>query len=65
MHSFQMSWFFLQRDGYALATEASSSRTFVKMEPLSPKSDHCNFTYASDTAKNSGRNPGHIVELSF
>jgi hypothetical protein len=65
MRSFQLSWFFLQRDGYALSTEASSSRTFVKTEPLSSKIDDCNFTYASDTAENSGRNPGHIVELSF
>jgi hypothetical protein len=65
MRSFQLSWFFLQHDGYALAAEASSSRTFVKMEHLSPKTDDRNFAYASDTAKNSGRNPGHIVELSF
>jgi hypothetical protein len=65
MRSFQLSWFLLQRDGYALANEASSSGTFVKMEPLSPMTDDCHFAYASDTAENSGRNLGHIVKLSF
>jgi hypothetical protein len=65
MRSFQLTWFLLQRDGYAFATEASSAQTFVKMEPLIPKDDDYNFAYASDTAENSGRNPGHIVELSF
>jgi hypothetical protein len=34
--SFQLSWFFLQRDGYALTSEASSSCPFMKTEPLSP-----------------------------
>jgi hypothetical protein len=65
MCSFQLTWFFLQRDSYALATEASSSQRFVKTEPPSPKTDDYNLAYASDTAENSGRNPGHIVELSF
>jgi hypothetical protein len=65
MHSFQLTWFFLQRDGYALVTEDSSPQTFVKTEPLSPKTDDHNFAYASDTAESSGRNPGYIVELSF
>jgi hypothetical protein len=65
MRSFQLTWFFLQHDGYALATKASSSQTFVKTEPLSPKTADYNFAYASDTAENSGRNPGHIVEHSF
>jgi hypothetical protein len=37
MRSFQLSWFFLQRDDYALATEAVSPQTFVKTEPLSPQ----------------------------
>jgi hypothetical protein len=65
IRSFDLSWFFLQCDGYAPATEASSSRTFVKMEPPSPKTSDYDFTYASDIAKNNGRNPGHIVELSY
>jgi hypothetical protein len=60
MHSFQLSYFFLQRNGYALATEASSPHTFVKTEPLIPISGDCNFAYACDVAKNSGRNPGRI-----
>jgi hypothetical protein len=65
MRSFQLTWFFLQRDGYVLATEASIPRTFMKTEPLSPKTDDYDFTYASDTAENSGLNPGHIVEISY
>jgi hypothetical protein len=63
--SFDLSWFFLQRDGYAPATEASSSRTFVKTEPLSPKTNDYDFAYASDTVENNGRDPAHIVELSY
>jgi hypothetical protein len=65
MRNFQLTWFFLQRDGYALATEASSPRTFVKTEPLSPKTNNYDSAYASDTAEHSGRNPGHIVEISY
>jgi hypothetical protein len=65
MRSFQLTWFFLQRDDYALATEASSPRTFVKTEPLSPKTDDYDFAYASDTAESSGRNLGHIVEIFY
>jgi hypothetical protein len=65
MRSFQLSWFFLQRDGYALATEASSPRTFVKMDPLSPRTNDYDLAYASDTAEHSVRNPGHIVEISY
>jgi hypothetical protein len=63
--SFQLGWFFLYCDGYALATEASSSRTFVKTEPLSRISDDCDFTYVCDVAENRGRNPDHVVELPF
>jgi hypothetical protein len=37
MRNFQLIWFFLQRDGHALATEASSPQTFVKTEPLAPR----------------------------
>jgi hypothetical protein len=65
MCSFQLPWFFLQRDGYTLATEASSPRTFVKTEPLSPKTGDYDFAYASDTTEHSGHNPGHIVEISY
>jgi hypothetical protein len=65
MSSFQLSWFFLQCDGYALATEASSPRTFVKTEPLSPKTSYYDFTYASDIAEHIGRNPSHVVEISY
>jgi hypothetical protein len=61
MHSFQLTCFFLQCDGYALATEASSPQTFVKTEPLSPKTDDYNFAYASDTAGNSGRNLSNFL----
>jgi hypothetical protein len=63
--SFYLSWFFLQRDGCVPATEASRSRTFVKTEPPSPKTSDYDFAYASDTVENNGRNPGHIVELSY
>jgi hypothetical protein len=62
IHSFYLSWFFLQREGYV---EASSPRPLVKTEPLSPDSSDYNFAYASDTAKYKGRDPGHIVELSY
>jgi hypothetical protein len=63
MRTFQLSWFFLQCDGYALATEASSSRPFMKTEPLSPITGDCSFAYASAIAKIRGRSLGRIVEL--
>jgi hypothetical protein len=63
--SFDLSSFFLLCDDYTPATVASSSRSFVKMEPLSPKIGEYNFAYASDIVENNGRDPGHIVELSF
>jgi hypothetical protein len=63
--SFDLSLFFLQRDDYAPAAEASSSRSFVKSEPLSPKTGSYNFAYASDTIENNGRSPAHIIELSY
>jgi hypothetical protein len=65
MRSFQLSWFFLQRDGYALTSEASSSYSYVKTEPLSPISGDCGFAYASDIVEERGRKPGRIVELPF
>jgi hypothetical protein len=61
MRSFQIGWFFLHRDGYALANEASSLHTFVTTEPPSPIGHDCRFAYACDVAENRGR----IVELPF
>jgi hypothetical protein len=37
----------------------------VKREPLSPITTGLDFTYASDVAENSNREPRHVVELSF
>jgi hypothetical protein len=37
----------------------------VKTEPRSPKADKYDFAYSSDIVENNGRDPGHIVELSF
>jgi hypothetical protein len=65
MRSFQLSWFFLYCDGYALATEASSLRPSMKTKPLSPITGDCSFAYASDVAENRGRSPGRIIELPF
>jgi hypothetical protein len=65
IRSFQLSWFFLQSDDYALAIEASSPRTFVKAEPLSPNTSDYDFAYASDTAEHSGHKPGHIIKISY
>jgi hypothetical protein len=65
IRSFDLSWFFLQRDGCVSTTKASSSQTFVKTEPPIPKSSNYDITYASDITENSGRDPGHIVELSY
>jgi hypothetical protein len=63
--SFDLSSFFLLRDSNTPAAAASSSSILVKMEPLSPKTDEYDFAYASDIVENNGRDPGHIVELSF
>jgi hypothetical protein len=65
IRSFDLSWFFLQCDCCVPATKASSSRTFVKTEPPSPKTSDYDFAYASDTIENNGRDPGHIVELPY
>jgi hypothetical protein len=62
--SFDLSSFFLLRDGNTPAA-ASSSQSLVKTEPLSPKTDEYNFAYASDIVENNGRDPEHIVELSY
>jgi hypothetical protein len=63
MCSFQLSWFFLQRGSYALTSEASSSHSFVKMEPLSPISGDCSFAYASDTIEE--RVVNRVVSSNF
>jgi hypothetical protein len=63
--SFDMSSFFHLRDGYTPTTAASSSQSFVKTEPFSTKTGEYDFTYASDIVENNGRDPGHIVELSY
>jgi hypothetical protein len=60
-----MSSFFLLRGGYTPVAAALSSRSFVKTEPLSPKTGDYDFAYASDIVENNGREPGHIVELSY
>jgi hypothetical protein len=65
MSGFQLSWFFLQRDSYALTSEALGSQSFVKTEPLSPITGDCSFSYASDIAEERGRKPGRVVELPF
>jgi hypothetical protein len=58
------SFFLLRKDEGPTATNSSSSK-LVKTEPLSPIITSLDFTYASDVAKNSSREPGHVVELSF
>jgi hypothetical protein len=63
--SFDLSMFFLLCDGDTPADVASSSSSLVKAEPVSPKTDEYDFAYASDIVENNGRDPGHIVELSF
>jgi hypothetical protein len=63
--SFDLSSIFLLHDGYTPTTAASSSRSFVKTEPLSPNTGEYDFTYASDIVENNGRDPGYFVELSF
>jgi hypothetical protein len=65
MNCFNLSSFFLLREEDSLATTTSSSRTFVKTEPLIPMTDKHDFAYASDFAEDTGLDPGHIVELSF
>jgi hypothetical protein len=63
--SFDLSSFFLLRDGYTPATVALSSRSFVKMEPLRPNTGDYDFAYASDIVENNGRDPRDIVKLSY
>jgi hypothetical protein len=63
--SFDLSMFFLLREGDIPTTTASSSSKVVKTEPLSPSTDGHDFAYASDVVENNSRDPGHIVELSY
>jgi hypothetical protein len=65
INSFDLSPFFLLRDDLTHATATSSSRSFVKTEPLRPKISEYGFAYASDIVESNGRDPGHIVELLF
>jgi hypothetical protein len=65
INSFDLSSFFLLHDDLTLATVASSSQSFLNTEPLIPKISEYDFSYASDIAESDGRDPGHIVELSF
>jgi hypothetical protein len=58
------SFFFLRKGGSFTATNSSSSR-IPKMEPLSLITDELDFAYASDIAEDNGREPGHVIELSF
>jgi hypothetical protein len=63
--SFDLSTFFLLREGNTRAAATSSSSSLVKTEPLSPSTDVHDFAYASDVLENNSRDPGHIVELSI
>jgi hypothetical protein len=63
--SFDLSSFSLLRDGNTPAAATSSSQSLVKTEPLSPKTDEYDFSYASDIVENNGRDLEHIVELSY
>jgi hypothetical protein len=62
---FSTELFFLQADGYAVTSEATSLWTFIKTEPLSPITSDCSFAYASDIAEERCRKQGHVVELPF
>jgi hypothetical protein len=65
MNYFDLSSFFLLHEEDDPATTTSSSQNFVKTEPLSPMTDEHDFAYASDFAKDTGLDTGHVVELSF
>jgi hypothetical protein len=36
-----------------------------RRSPLAPKTSDYDFAYASDTVEHNGRNPGHVVEISY
>jgi hypothetical protein len=63
--SFHLSTLFLLYEGDTSTTVTSNSSSLVKTEPLSPKTDDYDFTYACEIVENNSRDPGHIVELSF
>jgi hypothetical protein len=65
MNCFDLSSFFLLRDDESPNAVNSSSLRVMKTEPLSPITTGMDFAYASDVAENNGRNPRHIVEVSF
>jgi hypothetical protein len=65
MNCFDLSSFFLLCEDDSPTTTTPSSQNFVKMEPLSLMIDEHDFAYSSDFVENNGRDPGHIVELSF
>jgi hypothetical protein len=65
MDCFDLSSFFLLRKDESPTAANSSYSKLVKTEPLSPITTGLDFAYASDVAKNSSREPGHVVELSF
>jgi hypothetical protein len=65
IRSFELSWFFLQREDCDLAAEALIPRTFVKTEPPSPNTSDYDFAYASDTIENNSRDLVHIVKFSY
>jgi hypothetical protein len=65
MNYFDLSSFFLLREDYSPTVVASSSSKILKTEPLSPITIGLDFAYASDVVENNGRDPGHIVELSY
>jgi hypothetical protein len=63
--SFDLSTFFLLREGDTRGAASSSTSSLVKTEPLSPRTDVHDIAYASDVIENNSRDPGHIAELSF
>jgi hypothetical protein len=65
MNYFDLSSFFLLREDYSPIVVASSSSKILKTEPLSPITTGLDFAYARDVIENNGRDPGHIVELSY
>jgi hypothetical protein len=65
INNFDLSSFFLLHEDFTPTATASSSQSFVKTEPLSPKISEHDFAYASDIAESGSRDPCHIVELSY
>jgi hypothetical protein len=65
INSFDLSTFFLLREDDCPTATASSSQSFVKTEPLRLMIGEHEFAYASDIVESGGRDPGHIIELSY